>query len=488
MAISIVGSSRQRPALSPWLDGGTVAASNIVIAASNGSSGTLNIGRFGTNDTGGTIITPTIAFGAGTGAINFNQRDAVTITSAISGAGTLNQLGAGTTTLESREHLQRHDVITNGTLQTTTASALGTSAVQLDAGSLAPVGTLSIGSLAWNGGTIAATLGTTTSFVGIATNFTLGAGGGTFAFTADDGFAANTAYSILGWTNWGAITASNFSSTNSPFGLNAIFTINGTNLEVKFAGATSGPILQNSSNVYTPLDANFFVSNNVTTGTLTESNTVAALTFADGSTLTVYNTLNVTNGNLTVSNGLATVTNGTLATPGDFNKLGAGTLALLGAAQVGNNAVIDAGTLLVEGTVSAAGSLTVGNTNSGIAMVISNGGHVASAFSVFVGYAATASNNRVLVTGENSVWTNGNSGYGNGLFFGYAGGGNSLVIADGAKVTEGYAYVGYSNSSSQNSVEVTGGGSLWTNSGQILCRLPGQQQQLGHLQRGHGGQ
>ena len=29
------------------------------------------------------------------------------------------------------------------------------------------------------------------------------------------------------------------------------------------------------------------------------------------------------------------MTNGTLATPGDFNKLGAGTLALLGAAQVG---------------------------------------------------------------------------------------------------------------------------------------------------------
>jgi T5SS/PEP-CTERM-associated repeat protein/autotransporter-associated beta strand protein len=80
-------------------DGGALAASNISVASAPGSSGTLNIGRFGTNDTGGTIIAPTIAFGAGTGAINFNQSDAVTITSSISGAGTLNQLGAGTTTL-----------------------------------------------------------------------------------------------------------------------------------------------------------------------------------------------------------------------------------------------------------------------------------------------------------------------------------------------------------------------------------------------------
>ena len=86
-------------------------------------------------------------------------------------------------------------VINSGRLQTANASALGTSAVQLKAGSLAPVGTLNIDSLTWNGGTIASTLGTTTSFVGIATNFTLGAGGGTFAFTGDGGFAANTAYS-----------------------------------------------------------------------------------------------------------------------------------------------------------------------------------------------------------------------------------------------------------------------------------------------------
>jgi T5SS/PEP-CTERM-associated repeat protein/autotransporter-associated beta strand protein len=450
--------------------GGTVAASNIIIASGVGSSGTLNIGRFGTNDTGGTIITPTIAFGDGTGVINLNQSDAVTITSAISGAGTINQLGAGTTTLSGANTYSGTTLITNGTLQTATASALGTSAVQLEAGSLAPVGTLNIGSLAWNGGTIASTLGTNTSFIGLGTNFTLGANGGRFAFTGDGGFAANTAYSILGWTNISSFALTNFSG-NTLLGLAPIFTINGTNLVVNFEGATSGSILQNSSDVYTPVYANFQVSNNVTTGTLSESNTVAALTFADGSTLTVNNTLNVTNGNLTVSNGLATVTNGTLATPGDFNKLGAGTLALLGAAQVGSNAVIDAGALLVEGNVNAVSDLYIGRTNSNIAMVISNGGTVRSGSfnnASFIGYASSSSNNSVLVTGTDSVWTNGFD-----LYVGFFGSGNSLIISDGGTVANSFGYVGLSSSSSRNSVLVSGTNSLWTNSNTLYVGLGG---------------
>jgi len=80
-------------------NGGSVAATGITIAASNGSAGTLNIGRFGTNDTAGTITAPTIAFGSGTGTINFNQSNATTLSNAISGNGTLNQRGAGTTIL-----------------------------------------------------------------------------------------------------------------------------------------------------------------------------------------------------------------------------------------------------------------------------------------------------------------------------------------------------------------------------------------------------
>lgn len=81
-------------------DGGSItAASNIVLAVSNGSTGVLNIGRFGTNDSAGSVTTPAIQFGAGTGTVNFNQTNSYTLTAAITGTGTVNQLGSGTTTL-----------------------------------------------------------------------------------------------------------------------------------------------------------------------------------------------------------------------------------------------------------------------------------------------------------------------------------------------------------------------------------------------------
>ena len=96
--------------------GGSVASSAITIASSNTATGTLNVGRFGTNDTGGTIIAPTIAFGAGTGVINFNQSDAVTITSVISGAGTLNQLGSGATILSASNTYTGATTVSGGQL------------------------------------------------------------------------------------------------------------------------------------------------------------------------------------------------------------------------------------------------------------------------------------------------------------------------------------------------------------------------------------
>ena len=78
---------------------GTVSASGISIASQAGSGGTLNIGTFGGNSTGGTINAPSIAFGDGTGTINFNQSNAVTLSANISGGGSVNILGTGNTTL-----------------------------------------------------------------------------------------------------------------------------------------------------------------------------------------------------------------------------------------------------------------------------------------------------------------------------------------------------------------------------------------------------
>ena len=82
-------------------DGGIVTAGPVVIAANAGAIGTLNIGAGAGNPAAapGTLTAPSVAFGAGTGTINFNHTSAdYVFAPAISGNGTVNVL-AGTTTL-----------------------------------------------------------------------------------------------------------------------------------------------------------------------------------------------------------------------------------------------------------------------------------------------------------------------------------------------------------------------------------------------------
>ena len=80
-------------------DGGIVIAPTVVIAANAGAIGTLNIGAGAGNPAAapGTLTAPSVAFGAGTGTINFNHTSAdYVFAPAISGNGTVNVL-AGTT-------------------------------------------------------------------------------------------------------------------------------------------------------------------------------------------------------------------------------------------------------------------------------------------------------------------------------------------------------------------------------------------------------
>jgi T5SS/PEP-CTERM-associated repeat protein len=116
-------------------DGGTVSAADITIASQAGSSGTLNIGQFGANGAGGTVNANTITFGSGTGVINFNQSNAVTIAADISGNGSLNLNGTGAVSLSGSNSFSTG--ITqqaNTTLVVDNASALGTGTLtQIDA-------------------------------------------------------------------------------------------------------------------------------------------------------------------------------------------------------------------------------------------------------------------------------------------------------------------------------------------------------------------
>jgi T5SS/PEP-CTERM-associated repeat protein len=96
----------------------------------------------------------------------------------------------------------------------------------------------------------------------------------------------------------------------------------------------------------------------------------------------------------------------------------------------------------------------VGGGNS---LVITNGGRVANEGLARIGRFGS-NNNRVLVSGSGSSWRNTND-----LTIGEIASGNSLVISNGAGVDDRFASIGDSGANSNNSVTVTGTGSVWTN-------------------------
>ena len=92
------------------------ASPGLTLAQNAGSSGTLNIGRYGAQDAAGTISTPKIVFGDGTGTINFNQSTGTDISAPISGNGSVNQLGSGMTILSGNNTYTGTTTVVNGTL------------------------------------------------------------------------------------------------------------------------------------------------------------------------------------------------------------------------------------------------------------------------------------------------------------------------------------------------------------------------------------
>lgn len=92
------------------------ASSGLTLGQNVGSSGTLNIGRYGAQDAAGTISTPRIVFGDGTGTINFNQSTGTDISAPISGNGSVNQLGSGMTILSGNNTYTGTTTVVNGTL------------------------------------------------------------------------------------------------------------------------------------------------------------------------------------------------------------------------------------------------------------------------------------------------------------------------------------------------------------------------------------
>jgi len=127
-----------------------------------------------------------------------------------------------------------------------------------------------------------------------------------------------------------------------------------------------------------------------------------------------------------------------------------------GSSQSESNSVLvtDSGSLW-----NSSGSLIVGDHGSGSSLTISNGGRVCNTTG-FVGgsFTGPSGGNRVLATGSSSVWSNSGT-----LYIGKYGSDNSLVINDSGAVYSSEGRIGCYDAM-QNSVEVSGLGSIWSNS------------------------
>lgn len=114
-------------------------------------------------------------------------------------------------------------------------------------------------------------------------------------------------------------------------------------------------------------------------------------------------------------------------------------------------------------TTNIGGTLTIGDTGTNNSLQIYNGGAVTNTLGV-IGNATTASDNYVIVQDAGSLWQNNGD-----LRIGSSGSDNTLIITNGGRVNAtGIGYFGYlAASSSNNSMIVTGTGSIWSNVAQV---------------------
>ncbi|MDF7801031.1 autotransporter domain-containing protein [Pontiellaceae bacterium B1224] len=142
-----------------------------------------------------------------------------------------------------------------------------------------------------------------------------------------------------------------------------------------------------------------------------------------------------------------------------------GSVVVSGEGSIWNNTVygtpsytysnpVNSGSLYDDPVVVPLGDLSVGYAGSGNSLVIENGGRVESLGSN-IGYGEMATNNSVMVSGEGSVWENRGQ-----LNVGYDGSGNLLRVEDGgAVVSVSGISIGYGEGADDNQVVVSGEGS-----------------------------
>ena len=481
------------------------------LGANAGSSGTLN---FGTDGLAGSLSVAVIDGGSGSATINFFQSNNLSISSDITGSIGLNQLGTGTTTLSGDNSYTNATLINAGTLLAASTNAFGSSVVTLtNSGSIALSTNLTISSLVWSGASSSVAISNLSSgaYLNItgALNLT---GTGTFNLTGDT--LGSSPLELMAWGS-GSYTTNNFAITGqsgyvlsisndalyiatAPVPSNILYV--GSNSSSQTTNFTSG------TNIYTgvyvgysaaALSNKLVVSGNSTL--LTNSGDTYIGYDGHNNSMVISNGGTVVNSNgwigygSTASNNIVTVNGGTWSNSGNLyvgldgasNSLvitNGGTVQSA-AVFVGHYATAVGNLLAVSGTQSTlnvSGDLYVGYAGQSNRMVISSGGFVSDVNGFDDGVSPSDSHNSVLVTGSGSVWTNSGN-----LTFGLAGHDNSLVISNsGFVAVGGESIIGNQSTASNNSVLVTGAGSLWTNSQDLTIGSDGSGNSLSILNGG----
>lgn len=149
---------------------------------------------------------------------------------------------------------------------------------------------------------------------------------------------------------------------------------------------------------------------------------------------------------------------------GGISKTGSGTLVLAGANTYAGETVVEGGTLRLAATggIASGGNTFVGYANGGTTLDITAGA-IASDVDATLGVQPAADGNIANVTGALAVWANSGT-----LNVGWEGGFNALNVSSGGTVSSANANLGANVvGSSANQVIVDGVGSSWINAGDL---------------------
>ncbi|MDM0117932.1 autotransporter outer membrane beta-barrel domain-containing protein [Variovorax sp. J22R133] len=361
-------------------DGGIVDAPVVVLAADPRSVGAVNIGAGAGSPAAapGTLTTQSIAFGAGTGTINFNHTSSnYVFAPRISGSGTINVL-AGTSIFTGENTYSGGTTLGGGVLQIASDGNLGapSGGLTFDNGALRTTATLSTArpaTLSTGGGTFETQTGTTLTYRGAITGS--GAltktGGGTLALSEANTFGGGTGI------NAGTLEVTNDGNLGSP---TSALSFNGGTLRAtaSFTTGRATTLLPGGGTIETQSGV---LTHNGTlegAGALSKSGAGTLILGADnsytGGTTISSGTLQLGNGGTTgsivgdVNNNASLVFNrsnaltfsGAISGSGTVTKLNGGLLTLTGASSYSGGTMLKGGQITVgHNTALGSGALVM---------------------------------------------------------------------------------------------------------------------------------